>query len=508
MNRGTGQLMVAKNIEKTLFACLIFLIFFSFVPAGTPVVNAQYGIDYCKDRLKTDDINSCIATLHAQGIFYVDPIDLSSNSNEKCESGSSLDDALTLSYPNYKDEAAAALKFEEFIRSKRPNSPWLTIPNIGSRIVEEGKKYNANPFLMITIGKTESAFSTAGRAATVQNNPFGIKETSSTYVTFPTVEAGLFNEKGILAGLQKRLSEHPNYKDVKNMYEYYSVHVSGQILYPGDGFYSGDPAMPGAVVSSEGDTGYGPVEYWSNAINDYNEIFGSDLSTKPPQRNGLSISSDGTSCVGSYPAGEGGWDLPGEGPNPLAYFSQLYACDETPPADRSFAKTCDPAVGENAYGSGSYGNGTIEKCGCGPTSIATVASTVTGNKVTPTEVAQWSASNGGIDADGCGSAWFWETQEAQREFGITVTPITSSEFASTLRSGKIILVSLSAFPTPDSPVGHISVIRKVDQGGLFYFADTYSGAWGSETEEGASRMTFTEEQLAGMNKGAWAIGKL
>lgn len=506
MNLGIGRLMVvSKNFRYLLNLTLVLLFVLALIPIP---VRAQEGIDYCIERYGTDDINECVYILHQQGIMFVDPLGGGNGITGNCSSISTIDGALSLSFPVYSNEADIASKFEEFIRSKRPNSPWLTVPNLGTKIISQAKQFNANPFLMITIGKTESNFSTAGTASTVQNNPFGIKANGGGYVTFPTVEAGLFNENGILEGLQRRLSEHPNYKEVKSMYEYFSVHNTGQILYPGDNYYSGDPEMAGAVVSSEGDTGYGPVEYWRNAMNDYNEIFGTDLPTTPPQRDGTPASSSGTSCEGSYPPGTGGWDLPGEGPNPLAYFSQLYGCEETPPTSRSFAKTCDPAVGANAFGSGTYGSGSIEKCGCGPTSIAMISTTLTGNRITPQQVANWAEDNNGVDEDGCGSSWFWTDQGAQKEFGITVSSVSTPEFASTLSSGKLILVSLTAFPSTDSPVGHISVIRKVDEQGKFYFADPYSGGWGSESSDGASRMAFTESELAGMIKGSWAIGGL
>lgn len=491
--------------KKLLLLLITGVIFLNPIGASA---QSQEGLEYCRERYNTEDINLCVYYLHEQGIMFVDPLG-GTGSIGACSTGGTLDAALSLNYPNYDNEVEVAQKIEEFIRSKRPNSPWLTVDRLGEKIVEAGKEFNANPFLMVTIGKTESNFSTAGTASTVQNNPFGIKASGGGYVTFPTVEAGLFNENGILAGLQRRLAEHPNYLEVKSMYEYLSVHNTGQILYPGDNYYSGDPEMGGAVVSSEGDTGYGPVEYWRNAMTDYNELFGTDFATTPPQRDGTPQTSQGTSCEGSFPAGEGGWDLPGEGPNPLAYFSQLYGCEETPPTspeDRSFAKTCDPAVGDNAFGATSYGTGTIEQCGCGPTSLATIISTVTGNRTTPAQVATWAEQNGGVQENGCGSEWFWETELAQNKFDINVTAIQTSDFAATLNSGKLVLVSLSAFPTADSSVGHISVIRKVDSSGLFYFADPYAGAWSSETEEGASRMPFTESQLSGMIKGAWAVG--
>lgn len=494
---------MVTNITRIASALMVVMIMLF----STPLAYARDGVEYCMERYGTEDINKCTYYLREQGIQYVDPVPAGNSGT--CSVANSTDGALSLTYPGYQNESEVAQKFEDFIRETRPNSPWLTVPNVGQKILEEGKKYNANPFIMVTMGKSESHFGTTGNPAKIDNNPFGIKKSGGGYKHFNTVEEGLFNEEGILAGLQKRLSEHSNYKDVKNMYEYFSVHNTGQILYKGDGYYSGDPDMGGAVVSSEGDTGYGPNEYWDNAMNDHNKIFGTDFSTIAPERGGVLTGSTGGACGGTFPAGAGGWDLPGEGPNPLVYFSQLYKCTETPPTkprDRSSAKTCDKAVGDNAFGSFTYGTGTIEECGCGPTSLATIISTVTGNRTTPDQVAEWSAANGGIQADGCGSEWFWSDIAFQSKFGVSVTSIKSEEVASTLSSGKLVLASLTAFPIESSAVGHISVIRKVDSQGNFFFADTYSGGWAGESPEGASRMPYTQAQISSINKGLWAIG--
>src|SRR5690606_32183875 len=66
---------------------------------------------------------------------------------------------------------------------------------------------------------------------------------------------------------QHRLSGiHPSYKDVTNMYEYLSVHVSGQIIYPNDNKASYDTTTK-TVVDIDGENGYaGPLQYFKNAI--------------------------------------------------------------------------------------------------------------------------------------------------------------------------------------------------------------------------------------------------
>lgn len=470
---------------------------------------AQTSNGYC-ERVGAESSNECIRTMLSQGITYFDP---AGTGSQTCSAGDPLGAGLGLGYPNYENEGEVAIKIEEIIRAKRPDSPWLTVPDLGQKMVARGKEYNANPFIMLAIGWIESHFSTDDTTAVRLKNPFGQKGPGGEngYRSFPTVEEGLFNEKDLLSGLQTRLGGDPvNYKDVKSMYEYFSVHNTGKILYPGDNYTAGDPSMPGAVVSSELDATYGPVPYWRTSIELYNEMFDTLVSTLPPSRTSASVAIAGATCgsgSGQYPAGPNGWDLPGEGPNPLAYYSQLYRCGDTTPPDRAFAQACDDeAIGDNAFGSYPYGTGTIELCGCGPTSFASAVTTLTGKETTPDKMAIWADNNGGVQSDGCGSSFFWTTEKAQTEFGVVTKEILTSEIASTLRSGKLVIVSLDRFPTEDNSVGHISIIRKVDENSNFYFADSYAGAWGNEPEETASRTPYTEAQIANMVKGVWSVG--
>lgn len=470
---------------------------------------AQTSKGYCQ-RVGAESSNECIRTMLNQGILYFDP---AGTGSQNCSDNGSLGVGLGLGYPNYANEAEVALQIEETIRAKRPESPWLTVPDLGQKMVSRGKEYNANPFIMLAIGWIESHFSTDPSTAVSLNNPFGHKGPGGVngYRRFATVEEGLFNEKDLLSGLQTRLAGDPvNYKEVKNMYEYFSVHNTGQILYPGDNYTAGDPSMPGAVVSSELDAVYGPVPYWRASIQLYNDMFGTTISTLPPSRTSAGTAVSGATCgsgSGHYPPGPNGWDLPGEGPNPLAYYSQLYRCGETTEPGREFAQACnDEAIGDNAFGSYSYGEGTIERCGCGPTSFASVVTTLTGKATTPDVMAQWADDNGGVQGDGCGSSFFWTTELAQTQFGVVTEEITTSEIAATLKAGKLVIVSLDRFPTVDNVVGHISIIRKVDENSNFYFADSYAGAWGNEPPETASRTPYTEPQIANMVKGVWSVG--
>ncbi len=444
---------------------------------------------------------SCEIYLRSIGAYFVSQGTTTTSNRCGAGGGTQSGGYLTITFPLGVDEAALATSIEAYIRKRSPSSPWLSIPNIGTRLITEGKKYNVNPVLIVSLGTVESNLGTSS-VARRYNNYFGQKASAGEYRTFSSPEDSLFGPNSIIAGMPNRLATHPNYKNVKNLYEYYSVHVSGQIMYPGDNIRIYDEIMD-VWVTSELDSQYGPIPYWRMAVGIINGITGQNYPSTPPTR-GESPSTASSSC--GQTAGVGGWDLPSEGPNPMTYYSQLYKCDENAPAGRGFAKACDKAVGDNAFGSNSYGSGTIEQCGCGPTSLAMIVTTITGKTTTPVDVARYAEANGGVQTSGCGSSWFWTGQATQDYYGIQVSAISVPEIAASLRAGRMVIVSLSNFPTTTNSVGHISVIRKIDAAGNFYFADPYAGAWSDEKKpETASRMPYTEAELAAMLKGSWSV---
>lgn len=189
-------------------------------------------------------------------------------------------------------------------------------------------------------------------------------------------------------------------------------------------------------------------------------------------------------------AGVGGWDLRGEGDHPMVYYSQLQSGS-------------DPAV-DGYYGNKPYGRGTIFECGCGPTSMAMVVSTLTPNKITPEDMAKWAADNG-YQQSGCGSAWFWEQLTTESKFGIRTTAIASpDQIIESLNAGQLVIISVGHFPLPSSgDKGHISIIRKYADGG-FYLADPYADGWADQKD--VSRHLYSEADLASVVSKAWAIG--
>lgn len=190
-------------------------------------------------------------------------------------------------------------------------------------------------------------------------------------------------------------------------------------------------------------------------------------------------------------AGESGYDLPNEGPNPMVFYSQ----------NRTGS---DPAV-QGYFGDAPYDDpdgspppGVIANCGCGPTSWAMIVSTLTGNTVEPPEVATWAQQNGfqqppdtnpktGEIYPCGGSGWWWSGSPAVSEehWGVRATRLETVDgdpdpdaAATALRNGALIIVSASENQTgnnsPFTNGGHLLVMRAVTDDGKFLFADPNS----------------------------------
>jgi lysophospholipase L1-like esterase len=210
------------------------------------------------------------------------------------------------------------------------------------------------------------------------------------------------------------------------------------------------------------------------------------------------------SCAGDLQPGPNGWDLPGEGPNPMVYYSQRSSGDPTN----------DPAV-EGYFGSESYGPGPISHCGCGPTSWAMVVSTLTSRRVTPPEVANWASKNGFQQSgDPCGgSLWWWADNAtlSSEEWGVQARSISITDAANSLRSGALIMVSVDNGPFTSG--GHLLVMRAVTDDGKYLFADPndYSDQRQEASVfegESKSRVPLSEEDFMGSVKGLWEIKAL
>lgn len=165
------------------------------------------------------------------------------------------------------------------------------------------------------------------------------------------------------------------------------------------------------------------------------------------------------SCGSAGAAGENGWSITGAGA--MTLFFQV----------------------EEPWASSRYGIGTIEECGCGPTSLAMAIQSLTGNGTDPKKMANYFASHGGqISNDNCGSNWIWGSDSFQKDNGVTVTQIAPTEQAmmDALKRGSFVIMSQGrGFFTNG---GHIMLLRGFTNDGNFLVADPYSKAFTERAE--------------------------
>ena len=204
-------------------------------------------------------------------------------------------DPTSLNYPPFPDEAAMAKSIEDYIRNSVSDSPWFGIPNLGSWLLAETKARNVNPMIVMVSGKQENNFGTAGNNPRANNNYFGMKGDGG-YIHFDSPIEGM---TAFLDQLKRNIVDksHANYVDVTTMYEYFSVHQTGGIHYPGDGLNLGDPQMPDVRVSW--DTQYNPGTYWKTAASVISAITGINVSPDVPPRGSGAYYSGFGNCAGS-----------------------------------------------------------------------------------------------------------------------------------------------------------------------------------------------------------------
>ncbi len=158
-------------------------------------------------------------------------------------------------------------------------------------------------------------------------------------------------------------------------------------------------------------------------------------------------SSSSTSSSTSPVAGEFGWDLTGT--HAMVFYDQ--SADE--------------------WRNQPFGHGKLGACGCGPTSLAMIVATLTGDKsVNPANMAAFYAANGGQVSDGCGSAWNWGVVATKYDVSVTDLGFDLDKAKEVLKRGGLVLFSWSGAPFTGG--GHIMVMRKFSPDGKIYIASS------------------------------------
>ena len=151
-----------------------------------------------------------------------------------------------------------------------------------------------------------------------------------------------------------------------------------------------------------------------------------------------------------------------------------------------------------------YGtSSTIGQGGCGPTSMAIVTSTMTGEAHDPVELAEWSVANG-HRCEGNGS-YHSLIPAAASAYGLSCEKnLDAQGIVDALSSGKLVVVIMSKGHFTRG--GHFIVLRGVTSGGKILVADPASYGR-SEQEWDLSIIMNESNKAAGSGGPYWAIGR-
>ncbi len=151
-----------------------------------------------------------------------------------------------------------------------------------------------------------------------------------------------------------------------------------------------------------------------------------------------------------------------------------------------------------------YGtSSTIGQGGCGPTSVAIVTSTLTGEAHDPVELAEWSVANG-HRCEGNGS-YHSLIPAAASAYGLSCEKnLDAQGIVDALSSGKLVVVIMSKGHFTRG--GHFIVLRGVTSGGKILVADPASYGR-SEQEWDLSIIMNESNKAAGSGGPYWAIGR-
>ena len=131
--------------------------------------------------------------------------------------------------------------------------------------------------------------------------------------------------------------------------------------------------------------------------------------------------------------------------------------------------------GEEPWGSLPYGDSTIGAAGCGPTSLAIVISTLTGQTVNPQTTAAFAINNGEY-VSGAGTAHSFPTNAA-RHWGLTCERVGKDridEVVQALKDGKMVVEICEAYTITGGSDGHFIVLTGVTSDGYITIADCAS----------------------------------
>lgn len=158
---------------------------------------------------------------------------------------------------------------------------------------------------------------------------------------------------------------------------------------------------------------------------------------------------------------------------------------------------------DKRWAGASYGDSTIGRSGCGPTSMSIVISTLTGQAVDPPHMAEWAYQNG-YYCPGSGS-YHSLIPEAAKAYGLTAKGnLTAQEIVDALENGELVVAIMAKGHFTKN--GHFIVLRGVTREGKILVADPASVERSNQEWE-LSLIMNEARKGAGAGGPFWAIGK-
>ena len=150
------------------------------------------------------------------------------------------------------------------------------------------------------------------------------------------------------------------------------------------------------------------------------------------------------------------------------------------------------------YASVPYGSSNLAKSGCGPTSFAMIASTLTGKTITPADAIAWCGNSYYIS--GSGTSWSYFAAAASHfGLGVTVNQTSSiNDVITALKQGKYVISSQA--PGLFTSGGHFIVLSGIDSSGNITVKDPNKN---NAVTKGYNNRTFTSSEINQAAKGYW-----
>ena len=145
-----------------------------------------------------------------------------------------------------------------------------------------------------------------------------------------------------------------------------------------------------------------------------------------------------------------------------------------------------------------YGTSNLAKCGCGPTSFAMIASTLSGKSITPADAVAWCGNK--YYVGNSGTSWsYYEAAVKHFKLGVTVKQTANINDAITaLKNGKYVISSQG--PGLFTKGGHFIVLAGIDSNGKITVKDPNKN---NAVTKGYNNRTFTSSEINQAAKQFW-----